>query len=343
VKALVLAGLVATVLVGCLRADEHQHPGTDDLATRTGFHDDPSSGIEFEVIEEGRWSNIHDRRTLAVRSESAWDALWKEHGGGNDTPPSVDFERHMVLALFWGELAGLCGERIVVHHLWNATASEMRTNLTDVALGVEGEWYKPWEHPVYSARYGEVSQGCDSAVTQLYLFLRAPRIEGAVGFEMGDRTHYLWFAPYRWSEGESWNYTIRRADRVEGWARWTVAATRDGSHELEEVVQRGSATERSTLAWPDDVLRFPLEHRKSWSDDEGWHTAVFRREANVTGRPFEDVWLVLGSGQEREANATQIDVYDHDERGLVLRAWSDDGRWDAATTETWELVEHRRP
>jgi hypothetical protein len=58
-------------------------------------------GLPLTVIAQGPLSDIVLARQVVVRDETAWQALWKEHGV-TKLPPKVDFSTDMVLGVFLG-------------------------------------------------------------------------------------------------------------------------------------------------------------------------------------------------------------------------------------------------
>ncbi|MBI3047225.1 MAG: protease complex subunit PrcB family protein [Acidobacteria bacterium] len=54
------------------------------------------------TVARGTHSDIMEPREVVVRSLDDWRALWKAHGS-SQPPPSVDFSRSMVVAVFLGE------------------------------------------------------------------------------------------------------------------------------------------------------------------------------------------------------------------------------------------------
>lgn len=62
----------------------------------------PSSDVEFTVLAAGTDSGIRTPTQVIIRDAAAWRALWIRHAGPAARPPSVDFGREMVVALFAG-------------------------------------------------------------------------------------------------------------------------------------------------------------------------------------------------------------------------------------------------
>ena len=57
--------------------------------------------LKLISIVKGPNSQIEEPRTVVVRSEAEWTAIWKEHAPDHK-PPVVDFKQSMVLAVFAG-------------------------------------------------------------------------------------------------------------------------------------------------------------------------------------------------------------------------------------------------
>ena len=58
-------------------------------------------GVVFTTVAGGANSFIDTERTVVVRTDAEWDALWKEHGP--DRPrPNVDFKKDIVVGVFLG-------------------------------------------------------------------------------------------------------------------------------------------------------------------------------------------------------------------------------------------------
>ena len=57
--------------------------------------------MTFTTIQQGPLSGVDTQRQVVVRSESEWQALWREHDPGRKQP-RVDFSRSMVVGVFMG-------------------------------------------------------------------------------------------------------------------------------------------------------------------------------------------------------------------------------------------------
>lgn len=63
--------------------------------------------VELTSIEQTNHSNVSTARTVVVKDEAAWAALWTEHNPSVKAP-AVDFTRHIVVASFRGQQNGGC-------------------------------------------------------------------------------------------------------------------------------------------------------------------------------------------------------------------------------------------
>jgi hypothetical protein len=57
--------------------------------------------VEFTAIGQGGNSQIEESREVVVRTAGEWSTLWKQHAGAA-RPPSIDFTRAIVIAVFLG-------------------------------------------------------------------------------------------------------------------------------------------------------------------------------------------------------------------------------------------------
>lgn len=70
--------------------------------------------VPFVTLAQGTKSNIRIPTQMVIRNQAAWRALWRRHS--RTAPPSVTFNRHMVIAVFAGEFpepAGIAVMRII--------------------------------------------------------------------------------------------------------------------------------------------------------------------------------------------------------------------------------------
>lgn len=63
--------------------------------------------LEMTSIDQTNHSNVSTARTVVVKDEAAWVALWTEHNPSVKAP-TVDFTRQMVVATFRGQQNGGC-------------------------------------------------------------------------------------------------------------------------------------------------------------------------------------------------------------------------------------------
>jgi hypothetical protein len=62
--------------------------------------------VSFKTIAKGLRSGIREPSQIAVRSQSEWQKLWRQHTSTSTVPaplPVVDFDKEIVAAVFLGE------------------------------------------------------------------------------------------------------------------------------------------------------------------------------------------------------------------------------------------------
>lgn len=62
--------------------------------------------MESQELLRGNLSSIHSNECVVVRNKDEWQTLWKRHGAVQfppPSPPAVNFDKEMVLAVFLGE------------------------------------------------------------------------------------------------------------------------------------------------------------------------------------------------------------------------------------------------
>src|SRR5690349_22975578 len=62
--------------------------------------------VSFKTIAKGLRSGIREPSQIAVRSQSEWQKLWRQHSSASTAPaplPTVDFDKEIVVAVFLGE------------------------------------------------------------------------------------------------------------------------------------------------------------------------------------------------------------------------------------------------
>jgi protease stability complex PrcB-like protein len=62
--------------------------------------------VSFKTIAKGVRSGVREPSQIAVRSQSEWQKLWRQHTSTSTVPaplPVVDFDKEMVAAVFLGE------------------------------------------------------------------------------------------------------------------------------------------------------------------------------------------------------------------------------------------------
>jgi hypothetical protein len=66
--------------------------------------DEERDEISFKVIKQGSNNGIKEKRAIVIRSQSQWDALEKRmFPHDEDSLPSINFNKHMAIAVFAGE------------------------------------------------------------------------------------------------------------------------------------------------------------------------------------------------------------------------------------------------
>lgn len=126
--------------------------------------------VPFNTIDQGAHSDIHDRRTVSIRTQPDWEALWREHTQDQIRPPAapdVDFAHRMLLAAFKGYSPNSCH---------SAEISRVRHDTTNQAITVDGHWV-------------EIVGGvCAAAVTYPYHMVELDATPGEVRFNMTEKT-----------------------------------------------------------------------------------------------------------------------------------------------------------
>jgi hypothetical protein len=65
-----------------------------------------SERVPFVTIDQGSRSGVRERKSLVIKTETDWKALWRSHVQSNVPAkelPRVDFEKEMIVAVFLGE------------------------------------------------------------------------------------------------------------------------------------------------------------------------------------------------------------------------------------------------
>ncbi|MHC4953295.1 MAG: hypothetical protein ACYTGZ_05345 [Planctomycetota bacterium] len=118
------------------------------------------AGVPFTVIASGQDSNISSLLETAVLDQDSWEQLWALHAGG--TPPAVQFDRDMVIAVFLG----------------------MRAT---PAFSVHIDRVSPLAAGGYVVQYVEQeirhkNRVFNDIITTPYVFAVLPRTDGPIGF-----------------------------------------------------------------------------------------------------------------------------------------------------------------
>jgi hypothetical protein len=72
--------------------------------------DVPKNGgdVAYTELSRSGYSNYTDKAELVIRDGAAFDAMWARHVNGQTDKPVVNFERHMVIAVFGGAYSNGC-------------------------------------------------------------------------------------------------------------------------------------------------------------------------------------------------------------------------------------------
>lgn len=70
----------------------------------------PGSGqtLSFQNVKDAEPLRVQEAQTAVFRREAAWTSFWNDHVTARDSdgekiaPPSIDFDEHMLIAVFWG-------------------------------------------------------------------------------------------------------------------------------------------------------------------------------------------------------------------------------------------------
>ena len=61
----------------------------------------PNEPVSYTDLDEVAALRVQINGTTVIRDRWEWDRFWQQHGGGADAP-DVDFERQVVLGVFYG-------------------------------------------------------------------------------------------------------------------------------------------------------------------------------------------------------------------------------------------------
>jgi hypothetical protein len=64
--------------------------------------------IAFSTIDHSTYSGVQEAKNVVVRDTASWTLLWKAHTGSDIGVPAIDFNTHMVIAVFLGTLPNGC-------------------------------------------------------------------------------------------------------------------------------------------------------------------------------------------------------------------------------------------
>lgn len=65
-----------------------------------------ASEVTFQTVSKGSRSGVRDPRQVVLRSQAEWIALWAQHVSADVNPvppPTIDFTKDLVVAVFLGE------------------------------------------------------------------------------------------------------------------------------------------------------------------------------------------------------------------------------------------------
>lgn len=150
-------------------SDEDPDTGEGTYTCRDpGEEGDSLTGAEsagFQTIEDGSSSGIEEACVTVARNETAWRDLWAAHGGQDGGRPTVDFETHLVAAVFKGESPNACH---------GAEIEEVTREGEDLV--------------VHGAFYETEGQACAEVLTYPFHIVETQRPEGEVRFDVREET-----------------------------------------------------------------------------------------------------------------------------------------------------------
>ncbi len=113
VRLLLLGSLVGLLLMGC------------DLL-RNG-DSDRGEPVSYEQVEKAGGLHVRKAQTRVFRDSASWIQFWNKHVSAFDenheliSPPSVDFDRREIVAVFWGCFYGGCRRSVnAIEGIYNA-------------------------------------------------------------------------------------------------------------------------------------------------------------------------------------------------------------------------------
>lgn len=85
-----------------------KHALLDGILKRQDEEDRPTKDREVPAVDKikpiatwvGRKSKIEDNSFYSIKTTKEWENLWKRHAGDESKSPTVDFEKHIVIAAF---------------------------------------------------------------------------------------------------------------------------------------------------------------------------------------------------------------------------------------------------
>lgn len=103
-KLLLCAGALATLVspfLGLSVADARIGGQPDGVRNKPTEND-----VAFSTLDRGAMSGVKSQRYLAIRDDSSWLAMWRQHTSDaihRTVAPHVDFDQSMVIAVFQGD------------------------------------------------------------------------------------------------------------------------------------------------------------------------------------------------------------------------------------------------
>lgn len=124
----------------------------------------PAREIPFEVIAEGKTSQIQEKTFAVIRDAATWDSVWAKIAAGKIPPPeqpAVSFEDAMLILVASGS-RGVMNRSVRVQKI--VAKGDALTVFVEICEPPEGAIVLP-------------------AFSQPYQVVQIPRFEGDVGFE----------------------------------------------------------------------------------------------------------------------------------------------------------------
>lgn len=100
-------------------------------------NEDPDRGepVSYERVEKAGGLHVRKAQTRVFRDSASWIQFWNEHVSAFDenheliSPPSVDFDRREIVAVFWGCFYGGCRRSVnAIKGIYN-TGDQIEVNI----------------------------------------------------------------------------------------------------------------------------------------------------------------------------------------------------------------------